>query len=611
MRRAQTALIAAGKLYLQFPARASHKELGMEIQMTEIKNSEEKNLFNILGGLPFTRRGAWFGIFADMFMRPIYGTRLFIGSRRGSVIERGSNEFMKFFPMYRGEKTDYEILTSATELILRTAYGDIRCLFAAPDLLYFKGEKGLSLRLEKAMPQHEVMKKRGDKGWEQLASWLGTLLYYPVKGSLEMKADWDYETLSTPLVRGTVLPDEDGEFLLAVQESQYDNKVRPHYPTYEEGLRDVTADWQDFVDHMPKLRDEFAALQPEALYTEWSFIVNPSGRMEYPLIFMTGNAFASSWQMIQNAVAFKDNIPLRNAFLLNYLCEQAPSGQLPDFFDDARSAPQGLKSPIQGWGLKWIMKDHDLFAEMPEKDLLRMYQGYGAWADWFMKYRDDDHDGLPECDHGDEHMDDATTYVDCPEIESPDQPAYLILLYEALGDLAGFLGKTDEQVEWYRRKDEMLALLIRELWNGEMFIARTARTHEPIISGSLVHYMPLVLGKRLPQEIIDKMTSDIMEEGVFLTQYGLASERLDSEQYRIMGFARGFVRPPWQLLLLTGMYDAGKIEEAKMIATRYCLAMKDNGFHLLIDPREAGRSSFACSWPTCVFLILADMVQNK
>ena len=67
--------------------------------MTEInKKSEENNLFNILGGLPFTRRGAWFGIFADMFMRPIYGTRLFIGSRRGSVIERGSNEFMKFFP---------------------------------------------------------------------------------------------------------------------------------------------------------------------------------------------------------------------------------------------------------------------------------------------------------------------------------------------------------------------------------------------------------------------------------------------------------------------------------------------------------------------------------
>ena len=84
----------------------------------------EKNLFNILGGMPFTRRGAWFGIYADNFMRPIYGTRLFIGSRRGSVIERGSAELMKFSPMYQGDKTDYQIITTATELILRTAYGD-------------------------------------------------------------------------------------------------------------------------------------------------------------------------------------------------------------------------------------------------------------------------------------------------------------------------------------------------------------------------------------------------------------------------------------------------------------------------------------------------------
>ena len=573
--------------------------------------STEKNLFNILAAMPFTRRGAWFGVFADNFMRTIVGTRLYIGSRRGSVIERGDNSLMRFTPMYGDEKLDYEISSSAEELVLKTAYGEIRCCFAAPDLLYFKGENGLSLRLEKTLPAHEVVKKRGDKGYIQLASWLGTLLYYPVRGGLEMQADWDYATLSTPNVCGTALPDENGEFLLAVQESMYDNKPLDSYPSYEEAVQDVHADWQDFVDHMPKLTGEFAELQPEALYTEWSFLVNPAGRMEYPLIFMTGRAMASSWQMVQNAVAFKDNIPLRNAFLLNMLCQQFPSGQLPDFFDDARCAPQGIKSPIQGWALKWIMKDHDLFSEMSESDLARMYKGYGAWADWFMAYRDDDHDGLPECDHGDENMDDASMYLTCPELETPDQAAFLILLYEALGDIAGYLKKPDEQAQWYKKKDDMLALMIRELWNGEMFIARTARTHEPVISGSLTHYMPLVLGNRLPQEIIDKMTADLMEEGVFLTKYGLASERLDSDQYRVMGLARGFVLPPQHLLLLTGMYDAGKVEEAKMIATRYCLAMKENGFNMLIDPKQASHGSFACSWPTCVFLVLADMVQNK
>ena len=583
----------------------------MEVQNKKTPD-QEPNLFSITGGMPFTRRGAWFGIYADNFMRTIYGTRLFIGSRRGSVIERGDNMLMRFCPMYQGEKVDYEIHTTAAELILTTAYGDIRCCFPEPDLLYIKGENSLSLRLEKTNGPHEVMKKRGDKGFVQLSSWIGTMLYYPVKGSIEMKADWDYESLSTPLVRGTVLPDECGEFVLAAQESIYDQKVRDSYPDYEEGLQAVRADYADFVSRMPKLSGEFAELQKEALYTEWALLVNPSGRMEYPLIFMTGRAMASSWQMIQNAVAFKDNIPLRNAMLLNMLCEQSPLGQFPDFYDDSRSNAQGIKPPIQGWGLRWIRKDHDLFSEMSEKDLLRLYQGYGAWADWFMKYRDEDHDGLPEYEHGDEcGFDDSSIFVTTPEAETPDLPAYLILLFEQLGDIAGFLGKTTEQDAWYRRGEEMLSLLISELWDGEMFIARTARTHEPIRSGSLQHYIPFVLGKRLPQEIIDKMTADLLEEGVFLSPYGLASERMDSDQYRIMGMARGFVLPPQHLLILTGMYDAGKEEEAKMIAKRYCLAMKDNGFNMLIDPKEAGRGSFGCTWPTCVFLILADMIQNK
>ena len=575
-------------------------------------NGSDKDLFSIGGGMPFTRRGAWFGIYADNSARTIYGMHLYIGSRRGSVIERGDSVLMKIHPMYQGEKVDYGVRTTATELILRTVHGEIRCCFAGEDLLYIKGENGLSLRLEKNMPTHEVMKRRGEKAWEQLASWLCTVLYHPLKGSIDMKADWDYDSLSTPFVRGTVLPDENGEFLLSVRESLYDQIVRDDYPTYEEALQNVTEDWEDFRSKMPKLTGEFEELHEEALYTEWAFLISPSGRMEYPLIQMTGRAMASSWQMIQNAVAFKDNVPLRNAFLLNYLCEQSPLGQLADFFDDARSSPQGIKPPIQGWGLKWIMKDHDLFSEIPEEDLRRIYKGYGAWAEWFMKVRDEDHDGLPEHEHGDETgFDDSTVFVNDFEVEAPDLASYLVLLREALGDIAGHLGLPEEQEEWYRRSKELLDLMIKELWNGEMFICRSARSHKPIISGSLLHYMPLVLGNRLPREIIEKMTSDLLEEGVFLGKYGLSSERVDSDLYRVMGMARGFVLPPQHLLILTGMYDAGKVEEAKMIAMRYCMAMKENGFNMLIDPMERGFGAFGCSWPTCVFLILADMIQNK
>lgn len=56
--------------------------------------------------------------------------------------------------------------------------------------------------------------------------------------------------------------------------------------------------------------------------------------MKYPLILMTGACYG---QMIENAVTMKQNVPLRNAFLMNMLPAQSPLVQLPDFYDNTHS----------------------------------------------------------------------------------------------------------------------------------------------------------------------------------------------------------------------------------------------------------------------------------
>jgi len=573
---------------------------------------EPKDLFTFGLGMPFTRRGAWFGVFADGSARTISGTKLYIGSRRGSTAERrGMNNkaFTYICPAYNGEKLDYKVsIPTAFELEMITAYGKITLCFADKDTMYIKGENGLQLAFERDQETHEVMKKRGT-GWIQTIQWMGTMLYTPLKGTIDMKADWDYEKLSTPRVRGLLLPDENGEFLMACSESVYDQIQKDSYVTYEEALEDVKADWNEYVSHFNDA-GEFNDLMPEALWTMWSFITSPSMKLEHPLIYMTGNAMASSWQMIQNAVAMKDNVPLRNEFLINMLDEISPNGQFPDFIDDFRSQPQGLKPPIQGWGLKWIMKNHDLKAEIPAETLERIYKGYSGWYNWFMNYRDDDHDGLPQHEHGDDTgFDDSTAFVNYSEVEAPDLPSYLAILAEALGDVAKMLDKPAEAEEWYGKSKALIDLMIKELWNGEMFICRTSRTHETIISDSLLHYTPIVLGNRLPAEIIEKLTKDLMVEGEFLSPMGLASERITSQQYRMSGMARGFVLPPYHILMVTGMYDAGKVAEAKEIGSRYCAAMR-RGFNFLLDPVRPSFGSFGCSWPVCTFLVLANMIAN-
>jgi len=572
----------------------------------------ERQLFRMDSGMVFARRGSWFGICANASAKTVEGVKLYIGSRRGISAERkgGDKVFMNIFPCYEGKKVDFRIRTTATEFFITTGYGEIRCCFAEDRLLYIKGEGGISLKLERNTLTHEVVKRRLPNAWLQTAQWIGTALYVPLRGEMKMDAEWEHDSLSTPLVRGIIEPDESGEFLLAVEESLYDQKVRPSYVTYEEALKDVTDEWEAFTATFPKLLPELEPMKELAMFTEWSFLTAPSARAKSPLIFMAGSALASSWQMIHNAVAMEDNIPVRNALLQNYLDEQNDLGQIPDFVDDFRVHAQGVHPAVQGWGLLWIMKTHDISKEFTVEELERLYKGYGAWADWFMKYRCDDGDGIPIEDNGDDSgMDDFSAFVTEMGAQGPDTPAYIALLMEAVGDLGEILGKTGEAAEWKRRSQELIDRLVKELWNGEMFIARKLRTHEPIISPSLLHYMPLVLGKRLPAEIIDRMTADLMKEGEFLTPWGLASEKIGSAQFRKMGMARGWVLPPTNLLVLTGMYDAGKTEEAKMIAGRYCRAM-EKGFNMLIDPLQGSSGGFGCSWPVCAFLVLADMVSN-
>jgi hypothetical protein len=580
--------------------------------------SLDNNLIDLRIKYMFTRRGAYFGISSDIGTRytgtAYQSAKLYIGSRRGMPTgnpEQGK-DMVFLTPMYQGREIGYAVRTTPTELILTTAYGEIRACMADDHLLLLRGENGLSLVLHNRMRPREVMKPRGGRAWEGVFRWRCSLVLNPLAGELTMDAPWDGEAQTTPSFRGILEPDADGRFLLAVDESVYAGRLRPAYPTYEDALADVTADWESFLSRIPPVDPPLENARLEAAWNLWAFLLNPSGYVKRPHIMMAASSIASYWQMSHHAAALRCDLPLAMDLLSNMFDWISPVGQLPDMVDDGQCTAQAIHPPTQGWSLLWIAQKHDLGKEVPRETLEFLYDGFSRWAAWFLFARDDDRDGLPQYDDGDEiGFDDCSPFEFHTTLETPDLAAYLVLIYDALSLLAEALGKPEARDDWTRRADAFTKRLIDAFWNGERFVALTNGTHEPVATDSVVFYLPLVLGRRLPQEIIDKMTADLMEEGVFLTKYGLASERLDSDQYRVMGLARGFVLPPQHLLLLTGMYDAGKVEEAKMIATRYCLAMKENGFNMLIDPKQASHGSFACSWPTCVFLVLADMVQNK
>ncbi|MBQ3864235.1 MAG: NAD(P)H-binding protein [Clostridia bacterium] len=578
-----------------------------------LERDSDFNLFNLAAGSGFLRRGSYFGVY---FVPMRFSTggmsyasnALEIASRRGAAAQVGGS-MLKLIPTYKGHNIPYAIRTAPAEMTLVSLYGTIRFCFARPNLLLIKGEGGLGLKLETNMHEHQLFKKRGEKAWEELLPYLGDLIINPLQGSIDIDAPYVWEELTTPRVRGEAKPDADGRFLLSLEEFTVSGVVRDSYPTYEEGLADVTADWESFLSKVPPFPGVLEQRRLEAVWTLWSYLVGPSGLIKRPLIYMTGKGVASAWQMCQNAVALHHDIDLAVELLLNMLDQQFPTGQLPDLYDDLHGANMTFKPPLQGWALKWIMKSHDLKQEVPREKLERMYEGFLRWADWFFQYRDDDHDGLPQYEHGDETgFDDNTIFERNPIMKLPDLPAYLALTYEALADLGRILGRDEDAEKLMQKSRELIDRLVRTFWNGERFIALTARTHEVVATDSLLYYLPIVLGKRLPQEIIDRIASDLSEEGEFLTGYGLASERLTGDGFRGVGYTRGAVLAPTNLLILTGLYDAGYEDLAKKIALRYCTALKNGGFNLMINPMQGNFGGFACSWPACAYVALADMI---
>ncbi|MDR1568927.1 MAG: NAD(P)H-binding protein [Oscillospiraceae bacterium] len=574
-----------------------------------------KQLFN-LSVYPFFRRYGYMGVFPQPMTDNTYGnTMLHLGSRHGScILTDTGNKLIDFAPTYNGQKVPCSIKTKATELTVLTRFGNLSLCFAEPELLIIKGDKGMGMRFDKDM-KIDVCKPRDKGAWELIFRRVCSTVFMPLKGEMKVYAPWDAERLTSPVVQIDVLPEADGGFELAIEDFTHAGWVRDSYPTYEEGLQSAEEDWRSFLETIPHFDSQYEEKRESFAYGLWSLLVGASGKIKRPLMFMFPTMRASTWQMCQNAVALGQidlTIPIE--LLLNTLDEVSPVGQMCDNYDDMWGSQPFVKPPLHGWALKMLMKKHDLAKEIPADKLETMYDGFGRAADWYMKYRDDDHDGLPQYEHGNESgTDDGSIFKDHLIVESPDLCAFLALLFEALGDIARMLGKQASEADgWYERSNVIIQKMIDAFWDGKRFIALSSGSHEVIATDSYLYYLPIILGKRLPQEIIDKLADDLSREGELLTPYGLASEKLSSSTDIKFGgkLALGQIMPPTNILIVYGLLDAGKTELAKLIANRYCKNQKEVGPAMLVNPFRGMGGFQGGSWAPCAYILLASTLKE-
>ena len=125
--------------------------------------------------------------------------------------------------------------------------------------------------------------------------------------------------------------------------------------------------------------------------------------------------------------------------------------------------------------------------------------------------------------------------------------------------------------------------VITEFWDGEKFITRV--NGAPVESMSAVCYLPIMLGRRLPQHIIDKVAEKLTDETAFLSPIGLCGESMKSP---LSGYGNRFILgrvvAPINMILTLGLSMAGKKAEAAMIARRFCDHIAEKGIILGFAP---------------------------
>ncbi len=587
---------------------------------------QERESFVKLHEAPFARRGSYFVFFSGDLAEQTFGMgELWLGTQRGVASTMERNKLMKVSPVWHGEKIPYAITTTPYELIIDTDHGTIRACIAENGLIRFHGEGEVGLELYSDMFRtgdlHENARDMYDGSWMVFYAMISNWLLVPVQGTMQMDAPWDWRLTMSKYVCATFSPDENNILEVAVEEMvDREGFRRAEYPAYEDCVKAVQEDFDGFVNKIPEFKNPtYEAWRKKAAWTSWSHLLSPSRVIKRPMMMMMHiyMAHCSGWQQATHAACLSDDMDLSYQLLRCMYDYQAEDGQLADVVSEFWAQMKAGKPPYQGFAILWLMKHRDFEGAFGKERIEELYGLICEQVRWWFEHRVMPGKVLPFYGNPDESgWDDATVYMKSCQMITPDIVTYLILLTEALSEMAKIIGNEEGQKKWAAKSQQMLDEMLEKMWDGERFNPLFPDTEEPFKNLSACSYQPLLLGKRLPQEVIDKMAADLSVEGQYLTPYGVASERLDSPYVEVLtGWVTGPIIAPLQLQLIVGLDECGKKELSQLIARRYCDALAKTGMYHICNPfngegaskgRDGVLHQHWTSWCSSIFLMLAE-----
>ncbi len=562
-----------------------------------------------LSKIPFSRYGSYIA-FSHVKGTPRLPEGLYLRDLHPSG---SSSELFRVELLRGGNPIPYKEVATPELLRLEAHEGYVEICMAEPAVILIKGI-GVGFRLVIPPPHSDFAFPLSASQWQITSRTHHVKFRLTARvGSLVVDAPW--QGMHAERVVADFLPDPgSGKFQGVLEEIANVDPTHTYQKSFDDALEGLRGEYHHWLGEMPEVPEEFASAAELAAYVDWESVVAPEGHLTRPAMLMSKNWMSRvwSWDNCFNAMALVEGNPqLAWDQIMLLLDNQNSQGAFPDWMDDQAVSWLHTKPPIHGWALAWMMKRTQFIG--PEQ-LAKVYEPLSRWTNWYFQYRDIDHDGIPEYEHGnDSGWDNSTIFLIRPPVEAPDLSAYLILQMDVLSDIARTLGKPEEARSWKKRADDLLAKLLAGSWKENAFVAPQSGSHANYPSQSLILYLPIILGNRLPKPVLTQLVAGLKEKGKFLTENGLATENLRSPFYLPDGYWRGPVWAPATMVITAGLDEVGEKPFANDLRLRFCRMVAKNGMSENFDAvTGTGLRDPAYTWTSSVFLIFAHqlLVEN-
>ncbi|MDQ6419776.1 trehalase family glycosidase [Paenibacillus sp. LHD-117] len=466
---------------------------------------------------------------------------------------------------------------------------------------------GVGLRLSLTGGSYDYASPMSDGRWEiNHFTTESRFMLQCHSGGLRVDAPWSGTRCAYVLAE--LAPGHDGTVDATLEQFW---TVRPPVRAFApmaERRAEAGAEFREWLSKILPVRAEWSEARELAAYITWSCVVPKRGLLTRQAMYMSKNWMTNiwSWDHCFNAMALIRSRPelAWDQFMIFFDAQDA-SGALPDFINDKYALWNCCKPPIHGWTLRWMMERTDWIGA---EQLEEVYEPLSRWTRWWFEQRDDNGNGIPEYQHGNDcGWDNSTVFLHGGPVETPELCAFLILQCETLALVAERLGKPIEADQWQMAADALLARMLERFWTGDRFVAYVRDERHEGQGDSLLLYMPIILGLRLPEDVFQTLLAGLREEGRFLTENGFATENVASDYYSPDGYWRGPIWAPVMMLLADGLASAGETELASLAAERFCRMAGKSGMAENFDALTGeGLRDRAFTWTSSVFLMLAS-----